>query len=189
MATRIGYGPTHGYRTGCCFVDDILVAAKTDSEHLNRLRSVFKRLHDNDVHIKPEKCVFLTKEISYLGFKITDKGLFKTDEKIKAIKESKSPTNVSEVRSFLSLVTFDSKFVPNLATMAAPIYQLTRKNIPFDWNEACQNAFKALKEELCSNRFLFYYNPELPLIVACDASPVGLGAVLAHKLPIGKKSP
>ena len=115
----------------CCFVDDILVAAKAESEHLNRLKAVFKLLHDNDVHIKPEKCVFLTKEISYLGFKITDKGLFKTDEK-KAIKESKAPTNISEVRSFLRLVTCYSKFVPNLVTMAAPIYQLTRKSVPFD---------------------------------------------------------
>ena len=111
----------------CCFVDDILVAAKTETEHLNRLKAVFKRLQENDVLIKPEKCVFMTKEISYLGFKITDKGLFKTDEKIKAIKESLAPTNVSEVRSFLGLVTFYSKFVPNLATIAAPIYQLTRK--------------------------------------------------------------
>ena len=73
--------------------------------------------------------------------------------------------------------------------MAAPIYQLTRKNILFDWNEECQNAFKSLKQELCSNRFLTYYNPNLPLVVACDASPVGLGAVLAHKLPSGEKSP
>ena len=75
----------------CCFVDDILVAAKTESEHLNRPRLVFKRLLDNDVHIKPEKCVFLTKEISYLGFKITitDKGLFKTDEMIKTLKKAR----------------------------------------------------------------------------------------------------
>ena len=55
----------------CCFVDDILVAAKTETEHLNRLKAVFKRLQENDVLIKPEKCVFMTKEISYLGFKIT----------------------------------------------------------------------------------------------------------------------
>ena len=173
----------------CCFVDDILVAAKTESEHLNRLKAVFKQLHDNDVHIKPEKSVFLTKEISYLGFKIIDKGLFKTDENIKAIKESKAPANVSEVLSFLGLVTFYSKFVPNLATIAAPIYQLTRKNVPFEWNEACQNAFNTLKTELCSNRFLSYYIPKLRLVVACDASPVGLGAVLAHKLPSGEKRP
>ena len=58
----------------CCFVDDILVAAKTETEHLNRLKAVFKRLQENDVLIQPEKCVFMTKEISYLGFKITDKG-------------------------------------------------------------------------------------------------------------------
>ena len=88
----------------------------------------------------------MTKEISYLGFKITEKGLFKTDEKIKAIKESLAPTNVSEVRSFLGLVTFYSKFVPNLATIiAASIYQLTRKNVPFDWNGECQKAFQSLK--------------------------------------------
>ena len=171
----------------CCFVNDILVAAKTETEHLNRLKAVFKRLHENDVRIKPEKCVFLTKEISYLGFKITDKGLFKTDEKIRAIKESQAPTNVSEVRSFLGLVTFYSKFAQNLATMAAPIYQLTHKNVPFDWNEACQNAFKSLKQELCANRFLTYYDPNLPLVVACDASLVGLGAVLAHKMPSGEE--
>ena len=48
----------------CCFVDDILVAAKTETEHLNRLKAVFKRLQENDVLIKPEKCVFMTKEIS-----------------------------------------------------------------------------------------------------------------------------
>ena len=173
----------------CCFVDDILVAAKTETEHLNRLKAVFKRLQENDLLIKPEKCVFMTKEISYLGFKITDKGLFKTDEKIKAIKESLAPTNVSEVRSFLGLVTFYSKFVPNLATIAAPIYQLTRKNVPFDWNEECQKAFQSLKQELISNRFLTYFNPKLPLIVSCDASPVGLGAVLAHKLPSGEEKP
>ena len=145
------------------------MAAKTESGHLNHLRLVFKRLHDNDVHIKPEKCVFLTKEISYLGFKITDKGLSKTDEKIKPIKESQASTNVSEVRSFLGLSTFHSKFAPNLATIAAPIYQLTRKNASFDWNEACQTAFKTLKTKICSDRFLSYYNPNLPLIVACDA--------------------
>ena len=148
---------------------------------MNRLKAVFKRLQENDVLIKPEKCVFMTKGILNLGFKITDKGLFKNDEKIKAIKEGLAPTNVSEVQSFLGLVTFCSKFVQNLATMAAPIYQLTRKNVPFDWNEECQKAFQSLKQELVSNRFLTYFNPKLPLIVSCYASPVGLGAVLAHK--------
>ena len=50
----------------CCYVNDILVAAKTESEHMNRLKAVFKRLHDNDVHIKPEKCVFLTSGLKLL---------------------------------------------------------------------------------------------------------------------------
>ena len=94
-----------------------------------------------NVYFIPRK--FLTSDL----IKITDKGIFKTDEKINAIEESKAPTNVSEVQSFLGLVTFYSKFALNLATMAAPIYQLTRKNVPFDWNEECKRAFKALKQE------------------------------------------
>ena len=73
--------------------------------------------------------------------------------------------------------------------MVAPIYQLTCKNVPFDWNEECQKAFQSVKQELISNRLITYFNPKLPLIVSCDASPVGLGAVLAHKMPSGKKSP
>ena len=72
--------------------------------------------------------------------------------------------------------------------MAAPIYQLTCKNVPFDWNEECQNAFQSLKQELITNR-LTYFNPKLPLIVACDASPVGLGKVLAHKMPNREEKP
>ena len=99
-----------------------------------------------------------------------------------------APTNVSEVRSFLGLVTFYSKFVPNLATMAAPIYQLTRKNVPLIGMRSAK-AIQSLKQELISNRFLTYFNPKLPLIVSCDASPVGLGAVLAHKLPSGQEKP
>ena len=63
------------------------------------------------------------------------------------------------------------------------------QEIHFDWNEECQNAFQALKQELCSNCFLTYFNHKLPLVVACDASPVGLGAVLAHKLPSGEEKP
>ena len=116
-------------------------------------------------------------------------GLFKTDEKIKAIKKSSAPKNVSKVRNFLGLVTFYLKFVRNLATMAAPIYQLTRKNVPFDWNDECKNASESLKQELTSNSFRTYFNPDLPLMVACDASLVGLGAVLAYKLPSGEEKP
>ena len=73
---------------------------------MNRLKAVFKRLHESDVRIKPEKCLFLTKEISNLGFKITDKSLFKSDEKIRAIKESQAPTNVSSDTKFSRFSNF-----------------------------------------------------------------------------------
>ena len=173
----------------CVFVDDILIAAPNEVEHFKRLKLVLEKLAENDVHVKESKCVFLTNEVAYLGFKITDKGILKTREKIEAISNARAPTNITEVRSFLGLVTFYGKFIPNLATIAAPLYTLMRKDVEFEWNAECKLAFNQLKDELCSDRFLTYYDRELPLKVVCDASPVGVGAVLAHVFPDGQEKP
>ena len=170
-----------------CFVDDILISAPDQVTHDHRLRKVLDTLRQYNMHIKLSKCALSVDSVSYLGVKIDALGIHKTDDKIKAIKNAKVPTSSADVKSFMGLVTFYARFVPSLATIAAPLYQLTKKDVPFHWSEKCSNAFNELKSELCSNRVLTCYKPDLPLKLVCDASSVGVGAVLAHVFSSGEE--
>ena len=110
-----------------CFVDDILVAGKDEKEHRDRLEAVLERIQEHGLKVRRDKCNFQVKSIEYLGFKIDGNGIHKTSDKIKAIRDVKVPENVSELQSFLGLVTFYGKFVPNLSTVAHPLFELLKK--------------------------------------------------------------
>ena len=118
-----------------------------------------------------------------MGSKITDQEFLKIDEKIETVKNATERQNTFEVRNILALVTFYGKFVPNLTTIAAPLYNLMRKDVPFKIDQECNFAFQKLKRKLCSDRVLTYYNSELPIKVVRDVSPVEIGGVLAHIHP------
>lgn len=87
---------------------------------------------------------------------------------------------MEEVRSFLGLVNYVGKFVPNLATVSNPLRQLTKKGAHFEWNSEHQNAFDQLKQNLTNHSVLGYYNVNDRTQVIADASPVGLGCVLVQ---------
>ncbi|XP_058828591.1 uncharacterized protein K02A2.6-like [Topomyia yanbarensis] len=73
--------------------------------------------------------------------------------------------------------------------MIYPLNRLLRNNVPFQWSKSCEEAFRKVKQEMQSDSFLVHYNPELPLVLATDASPYGVGAVLSHVLPDGSERP
>lgn len=174
----------------CCVVhDDIIVTGATDAEHLDRLEQIFQICKENNLRLNADKCRFFQDEVEFLGFKISAKGIHKTDAKIQAVLQMPQPSTVTEVKSFLGLVTFYARFLPNLATLAEPLYALTQKDKPFTWTPAHDTSFAKIKQEVASDRILMGYDPELPLVVAVDASPVGLGAVLSHRLPNGEERP
>ena len=108
------------------------------------------------------------------------KGIDPTRDKVKAIVEARPPTNMAEVRSFLGLVTYCGKFIPNLATTSEPLRMLLRKNQPFTWGQDQEQSFNKLKEKLCKARTFRYFDPKARTQVIADASPVGLGAVLVQ---------
>ncbi|GFR10294.1 uncharacterized protein K02A2.6 [Trichonephila clavata] len=128
-------------------------------------------------------------EINFLGHRIDSKGLHKTNEKISAVVNAPVPKNVHEVKSFLGLVNFYGKFCENLATIANPLNNLTKKNVRFLWSKDCQVAFEQIKKEICSSKDLMHYDPSLPLTLASDASPVGIGCILSHVYPDGSERP
>ncbi|RUS88762.1 hypothetical protein EGW08_003479 [Elysia chlorotica] len=90
------------------------------------------------------------------------------------------PEDKSQLRSFLGLLNYYHKFLNNIAHIARPLHELLQKNTPFKWSPACEQAFLKAKEMIASDEMLMRYSPNLPIHLACDASPYGIGAVLSQ---------
>lgn len=123
--------------------------------------------------------------VEYLGHRITAQGLQPTDEKVQAIKNAPAPTNVSQLKSFLGSLNYYGKFLPNLSSTLAPLYRLLQQQTRWCWEKAQQEAFQKAKASLTSESLLVHYDPDKELILACHASPYGIGAVLSHRMDDG----
>ena len=172
-----------------CYIDDIIITGKSDEEHLSHLEEVLKRLVRHGVHVNRAKCCFLKPSVVFLGHRIDASGIHPTDEKLKAIVSAPAPKNVQELRSFLGLINYYGKFIPQAATILAPLNELLRQNVKWRWSTKCQESFQQAKETLISSNVLMHYDPSLPIRLAGDASAYGLGAVIAHVLPDGSERP
>ena len=127
--------------------------------------------------------------MEYLGHWISKQGLQLSGSKIKAIANAPAPTNVGQLRAFLGLANYYSRFLPNLADVLAPLYQLLQKDSKWVWEAAQEEAFTSVKTLLRSPGLLVHYNQKLPLLLSCDASPYEVGAVLSHITEEGKDQP
>ena len=106
-----------------------------------------------------------------------------------AIDRAPAPTNVQELRSFLGLLNYYGKFLPNLATILHPLNALLQADRKWIWSKECEEAFQIAKEQLTSGQVLTHYDPILPITLATDASAYGVGAVISHVLPDGSERP
>ena len=104
------------------FMDDILVTGKTRKEHEVNLRKVFQRLQQFGLRINMAKCRFFQKSVEYLGHRISPDGIRPTEERIKGILAAPAPSNKSELKSYLGLMTYNAKFLPRLSTVLNPLY-------------------------------------------------------------------
>ena len=174
----------------CVYLDDILVTGETDQAHLKTLDEVLRRLKEAGIRLKQAKCAtFMQFSVEYLGHKISAEGIRPTTEKLRAINDAPPPNNVSQLRSFLGLVNYYGKFLPQLATTLAPLYSLLQQNINWNWGPSQQAAFKEAKAQLTSDCLLVHFDSRKELLLACDASPYGVGAVLSHIMEDGSEKP
>ena len=171
------------------YVDDILVTGATVEEHLWNLDAVLGILENAGLRLNKSKCFFLRSSIEYLGHIIDGDGLHPTDEKVTALMEAPPPTNLTELRSFLGIMNYYAKFLPNLATTLTPLYRLLHKNTRWVWTDQQERAFQQAKEALQTDSVLAHYDSTKPLLLACDASEYGIGAVLSHILEDGQEKP
>ena len=171
------------------YIDDILVTGSTEEEHLRALERVLSRLKQAGLRVKPNKCSFMRPSVTYLVHVIDAHGLHPLDERVQVIKDASISKTVGELKSYLRILSYYSRFLPNMSSVLHPIYHLLRKDVPWVWKTAHSRAFTASKELLISSRCLIHYDPLLELTLACNASNYGLGAVLSHKMPDGSERP
>ena len=171
------------------YIDDILVTGQTEAEHLASLKEVLARLSKAGLRLKKNKCEFMLPSVTYLGYKIDAEGLHPVEEKVKAVQEAPRPRNVTELKSYLGLLTYYGRFLPHLPSVLAPLYKLLRHGTPWRWTSKEKAAFTKPKELLTSAEVLVHFNPKLELVLACDASAYGIGAVLSHKMTDGSERP
>ena len=168
------------WETCLFYLDDIIVFSSTWEEHLARLREVFERLRQAKLKLGAAKCTFATKEVSYLGHRVTEEGLLPDPSLLAAIRDIPPPTTATEVRSFLGLAGYYRRYVKGFAAIAAPLFSLTRKEALFHWSEDCQAAFDQLKTRLTTSPITAFPDFSQAFRLYTDASTAGLGAILAQ---------
>ena len=171
------------------YLDDILVSGVDELDHLQNLDKVLQILESAGLTLKQSKCAFALPSVHYLGHIIDEKGLHPSPEKVRAIKEAPPPRDISELKSFLGLLTYYNRFLPNMSTHLSPLYKLLQKHTNWLWSSKEETAFIKAKELLQSSSLLVHFDPAKDLIVSADASPVGIGGVLSHKLEDGSQKP
>ena len=124
-----------------------------------------------------------------MGYRIDSEGLHPTEQKLKAVQLAPEPTIVTELKAYLGLLTYYRRFLPHLPSVLAPLYVLLQTDTLWRWTLTEQKPFKRSKESVLSSTVVVHFNPELLIVLACDASVYGVGAVLAHKMPDGSERP
>ena len=166
----------------CIYVDNILVTVESEAAHLQNLAAVLELLESAGFCLKREKCFFMISEVEYLGHSISAKGKQPVSVKVRALKHDPRLRDVSQLRSFLRLLNYYGKFLPNLATLLRPLYDLLQSAKTMSLGKSQEQVFSKAKELLSSATLLTHYDPEELLVLSCDASLCGVGAILSHRM-------
>lgn len=169
-----------------CFVylDDVLIASRTDKEHKEHLKIFFQKLVEYGINIKPAKCVFGKKQLTFLGHEISQTGILPAPDRIEAIRNYPTPTTLKQTQRFVGMINFYHRFIPNLAEIFTPLYTAIAsasnkpKNSPFDLSDESKEAIHKVKQAICNVALLAHPEANSKIVIKTDASNVALGAVL-----------
>ena len=166
-------------------MDDILIHSK-HRHHKQHLNDLLKAIIRNGLKISPKKCQLFKTNLVYIGHTMLIEGgmikLKPLKSRVDAILKLDPPKTVKDCRSFCGMVNYLSVFLENLQTKLIPIYQITRKGIPFYWGEEQENAFQGIKKALTSPPVLVMPNNTGHLVLVSDTSKVGCGGALHQKI-------
>ncbi|KAK4383797.1 hypothetical protein Sango_2742600 [Sesamum angolense] len=148
-----------------CYVDDLVVKSKKQENHFHDLRKVFERLRRYQLKMNPSKCAFGVTSGKFLGFIVHQQGIEIEQAKIDAILRMPEPQNIHKLKSLQGKLAYLWRFISNLASRSQPFNRLMKKDVPFQWDEACDKAFESIKSYLMKPPVLVAPVPRRPLIL------------------------
>jgi len=163
------------------FVDDLNIHSKNWEDHLQHLEAMLSILREVNLKLNPSKCCFATGSIVFLGHVANKEGTKPDLGKIDAVLHFPEPKTITNVRSFLGLTRYYRKYIWGYSRMASPLFELTRKDVAFVWNQDCQKAFDALKRALVEAPILVRPDFKEPFCLDVDWSAKGVGAILSQR--------
>lgn len=163
------------------YFDDIIVTGRDGIEHDKTLNKVFERARECDIKFNAEKFQYRVSEVKYVGQIVSKEGIRADPQHIRAITEMRIPTDKDGVRRFLGLVSYLSKFIPNVSTITSPLRNLLKDKVDFNWLTEHEVSFKKIKDLLSSSSVLKVFNGSKPSIIQCDSSKDGIGACLIQE--------
>lgn len=162
------------------YLDDIVIYSSTIEEHLQRLKKVLDCLRGSNLKLKPSKCNFFQESVIYLGHIITKDGIKPNPEKVLAIEKFPTPRTPKAIKSFLGMIGYYRKFIPNFSEISKPMLKLLKKGVKFIWSEETEKAFKDLKGKILESPILQYPDFTKPFRLTTDASTKAIAAVLSQ---------
>ena len=169
-------------------VDDICVTGSNPGEHFRNLESVLHRLEEAGMKLNPDKCKFYLSKVKYCGRIISQEGQIMDPSAVEAILNMPPPTSRHELQSFLGYLSYVRRHVPDLSRFTPVLSALLKKNVNFAWTSDHEKAFQQCKKLAGNMATLAHFDEKKEVVLTTDASPVGLGACLSHKIVEGNKS-
>jgi hypothetical protein len=164
------------------YMDDLLIHTDDNlDQHRQKVHQVLDKLEHHDLFLKPEKCQFEQTKVEFLGVVLENGTIGMDPTKIKGVADWPPPRCLCDVRAFLGFTGFYRYFIPNYSLIARPLIELTRKAVPFHWEQPQFKAFEHLKSLMCRDPVLRQPNYAKPFFLATDASAYGVGAVLSQE--------
>ena len=160
--------------------DDIIVFGATRAEHDANLDGCLRRLENKGLRLNRDKCVFLSNTLEFFGQIFSKDGIRPDPKRVTDLLNAPRPGNVSEVRSLLGMANYSSQYIPDFATLTAPLRELTKKNAQFAWTTTHEQSFKKLTAALATSPCMAYFDKDKETSVVVDASPVGISAILSQ---------
>jgi hypothetical protein len=171
------------------YLDDILIFAETLRELTQLMHQVLQRIQDLDLFLRPAKCSFNQTSVEYLGLIILEGEIRMDPVKLKAIQDWPLPRTVKEVQKFLGFCNFYCRFVKDYSHIARPLFNLTKKETPWNWTTEYNTAFETLRRTMIMSPVLMLPDHKKPFTLITDASDYATGAILEQRDALGQSHP